>query len=108
MNHFSRENIQRFFESWHEWQKEIPQLYEEKDDLVHEKMNEALQNYYDLLKYGEIEAGEPSILLPLNGEERLAFIKKQQASRYAFIQLDALYDESQKKAARLSITFKKS
>lgn len=98
--------MQRFLEPWNEVREEIPDMYEAGNAAVHEKMDWALKNYYDLLAYGEVEEGEVSALFPLNGEERLEFIEKRKASHYAFIQLDALYEESQKKAARLSVTYK--
>ena len=42
-------------------------------------------------------------LLPLNGEERFEFVKDKISSHYAYIQLDALFTETKKKVARLSI-----
>lgn len=106
MNRFSRENMNRFFEPWSQLKDEIPPLHEAKNPAVQEKMEEALQLYYELLKYGEEIGEKHSLLFPLNGEERLAFIEEQMPRRYAFIQLNALFDESQKKAARLSVTYK--
>lgn len=105
MSYFSRENMQRFFDRWTPLQEDIQKVQDDKSTEVREKMEEALQNYYELLKYGEVEADGLSLLLPLNGEERLAFIEKHMPGRYAFVQLDALYDESRKKAARLSVTY---
>ena len=49
-----------------------------------------------------------AILLPLNGEERFQFVKDRINSHYAYIQLDALYTETKKKAARLSVRKSKS
>lgn len=108
MSHFSRDNMQRFFGTWEQLQQEIPALEDEKGEEARKKMKSALQNYYDLLKYGEVEENEESLLFPLNGKERLAFIEKHMPGRYSFIQLDALYDESRKKAARLSVTYPKA
>ena len=44
-----------------------------------------------------------TLLLPLNGEERFEFVKDRITSHYAYIQLDALYTETKKKAARLFV-----
>lgn len=106
MSHFSRDNMQRFFAPWEQLQQEILAFEDDKSEEAREKMERALQNYYDLLNYGEVEENEESLLFPLNGKERLAFIEKHMPGRYSFIQLDALYDESRKKAARLSVTYR--
>lgn len=98
--------MNRFFKPWDQLREEIPPLHDTHHPAVKEKMEAALQLYYDLLQYGEEEGETHSLLFPLNGEERLAFIEEQMPRRYAFIQLDAVFDESRKKAARLSVTYK--
>lgn len=112
MNRFSNAQIQVFFESWDKSKDDIGQLYGNRSSMASGKLKEAILQYEQLLTYGGTETNphtnktEP-VLLPLNGEERLAFIKKQIKSHYAFVQLDALYDETRKKAARLAITMRK-
>lgn len=106
MERFSREAMAPFFMYWEAHKQAIDKLYKDNHPNAQEKMKEALKEYTTLLRYGEVEDQIQSLLLPLNGEERLAFIEKQIASRYAFVQLDALYDESRKRAARLSLTYK--
>lgn len=111
MNRFSKELLEPYFEPWNHVRDEIDQLYEERNPNVVKMMEEALANYMSLLTHGGTETNHQTehkeyLLLPLNGDERLEFIKKQIHSRYAFIQLSALYDETRKKAARLSVTHK--
>lgn len=112
LSRFSKEALADYFESWNAVKEEIAKLYDQQDANVVKKMEEAIDQYENLLAYGGIQENpqngqEQPVLLPLNGEERLAFIKKQIHSHYAFVQLDALYDETRKKAARLAITKKK-
>lgn len=112
MNRFSKEAVQNYFEQWDGKKEEIEQLYANRSSDAVKKLEEAITQYEALLAYGGTEVHPQTndiqpILLPLNGEERLAFIKKQIRSHYAFVQLDALYDETRKKAARLAIMRKK-
>lgn len=112
MTRFSKEALQIYFEPWDKKKEEIQQLYADRSPEAVKKLEEAITEYEALLTYGGTEENPHSserqpILLPLNGVERLAFIKKQIRSHYAFVQLDALYDETRKKAARLAITMKK-
>lgn len=108
MSRFSKENLQSFLEPWEQKKEEIAKLYDANHSEAPIKLTEAITEYEELLVYGGLEKSQQNgqmepILLPLNGEERLAFIKKQIHSHYAFVQLDALYDETKKKAARLAI-----
>lgn len=112
LNRFSKEALKEFFEPWEQMKVEIAALYDEQNPNAPVKLKEVIVQYERLLAYGGMEESAQSgkmqpVLLPLNGEERLAFIKKQIQSHYAFVQLDALYDETKKKAARLAIMTKK-
>lgn len=49
---------------------------------------------------------EQFILAPLNYEERISFVEAKKTSHYAFVQLDALFDEMRKKFARVTIARK--
>lgn len=96
------------FAKWETVKEEIETLYNQKDKRAVELMNGAINDYTELLAYGGEELNQQSgrvtpVLLPLNGHERFNFIKERIHSHYAFIQLDALYEETRKKAARLSI-----
>jgi len=108
VNYLSAENIAPFYEKWEAVNKQIKKLYDDKDSLAFELMRDAIQNYTNLLEYGGKNIDERTgltvyILMPLNGEERFEFVKDRIASHYAYIQLDALFTETRKKAAGLSI-----
>ncbi|WP_156450414.1 YpoC family protein [Sporosarcina sp. HYO08] len=103
-----RQQLAPFFEQWEAMREEIEAGYANKNRKVVPLMEHAINNFEKLLAFGGKELNERSgkqlyILLPLNGEERLDFIKKKITSHYAFVQLDALYTETKKKAARLAI-----
>ncbi len=88
--------------------EEIEKLYNIEDKEAITYMEIAIRNYTQLLEYGGSELNQRTgkmvaRLLPLNGDERLQFVKDKIASHYAYVQLDALYTEAKKKAARLSV-----
>ncbi len=88
--------------------EKIEHLYSLKNKEAVTYMEQAILNYIELLEYGGSELNERTgklelLLLPLNGTERLQFVKDRIASHYAYIQLDALYAETKKKAARLFV-----
>lgn len=108
LNRFSKEALADYLAPWEQSKEEIGKLYNDRDCNAAAKLQEMIVCYEGLLAYGGNGAHPQSgqqqpILLPLNGEERLAFIKKQIHSHYAFVQLDALFDETKKKAARLAV-----
>lgn len=108
MNPFSKEHTAPHFEKWDVVKEKIEKLYAEKNREAVKLMEIAINDYINLLEYGGQELNEQTgknvaILLPLNGVERLDFIKERINSHYAYIQLNALYDETKKKAARLSV-----
>lgn len=107
MSQFDRAQLVPYFEKWEEVKPIIEQYYDEKDRRFLPLMEEAIENYSMLLSLGgkeENRVGEQvPVLQALNGEERFEFIQVRINSHYAFIQLDALYTETKKKAARLAV-----
>lgn len=106
MNRFSKELLAPHFEKWDLVKEKVEELYSLKDKEAIIFMEHAIRDYEHLLEYGGSELNErtgklDALLLPLNGEERLQFVKDRITSHYAYIQLDALYTETKKKAARL-------
>jgi len=111
VNHFDKVNLAPYFEKWDIVKGEIENLYNQKNNQAVILMTTAIDDYTKLLEYGGKEFNERTgkegyILLPLNGVERFEFIKSKIASHYAHIQLEALYSETKKKAARLSVSKK--
>lgn len=97
-----------YFKRWEAIRDEVEQFYNERDRQAIDRMEEAILIYTELLEQGgtmmdERKAKNVYTLLPLNGEERFEFVKDKISSHYAFVQLDALFTETKKKVARLSI-----
>lgn len=108
MSSFDKEKTKPYFERWESIAPEIEKLYEDKDKQAIGLMLQAISNYEELLAYGGIVKNpktdkEEYLLLPLNGIERLIFIKERIQSHYAYVQLNMLYAEMKKKVARLAI-----
>ncbi|GKV67979.1 hypothetical protein NCCP2716_04770 [Sporosarcina sp. NCCP-2716] len=98
----TKERLAPYFEQWASCKPEIQEKYDRKDASVHEDMTDAIGRYEILLGICAMAGGSDrrTRLEPLNGKERLQFVKDKIASPFALIQLDGLYIELQKKAAR--------
>jgi len=108
VNRFSKEYLTTHYEKWEAVKHNIEKFYDVRDPEAVRLMEIAIDDYTKLLEYGGKEINERTgkskyILLPLNGDERFNFIKDRINSHYAHIQLDALYEETKKKAARLAV-----
>ncbi|MFC5588225.1 YpoC family protein [Sporosarcina soli] len=108
MKPIDKELFSPYFEKWEAIRETIELFYTQKDRQALEMMGEAILAFDELLERGGKMLDERKgkwvyTLEPLNGEERLAFVKAKISSHYAFVQLDALYTETKKKVARLSI-----
>lgn len=107
-NRINKELLAPYFDQWETVRDQIEVLYSQNDNQAVELMNVAIENYSELLERGgnvldERKGKVVYTLLPLNGEERFEFVKDKISSHYAHIQLDALFTETKKKVARLSI-----
>lgn len=112
MVNLDKSQVNHFFDHWDGLKGKIEKYYNEKDGKAVVLMQEAIANFDELLEFGGTEidnrTGEQRYRLsPLNGEERFTFVQDKVNSHYAFVQLDALYDETRKKVARLSIVRKR-
>lgn len=108
MNRFAKIHTAPHFEKWDTVKEKIKSLYDEKSPDAVKLMEIAINDYAQLLEYGGKELDKKTgesvdILLPLNGVERFDFIKSRINSHYAYVQLNELYGETRKKAARLSV-----
>lgn len=106
MSRINKEETTPYFEKWDSVALEIENLYKEKDKKAIELMLTAIENYEELLEYGGKEIDKQTgksvyVLFPLNGEERIEFIKARIQSHYAHVQLNMLYLEMKKKVARI-------
>lgn len=112
-NSIDKEVLAPYFAQWDVKRESIETLYAQKDKRAKERMGEAVELYEKLLDLGGTEMDARNgrnvyRLSPLNGNERLDFVKAKLASHYAFVQLDALFSEMKKKAARLALQNKRS
>lgn len=110
---FNKDILIPYLEHWSSNREKIELAYEQKDHSAVDMMEVAIALYDEMLLHGGIEHDERSQLnvsklLPLNGTERLQFVKDKVRSHYSFVQLDALFLETKKKAARLSLKSKKT
>lgn len=108
VNRINKELLAPYFEQWETVRDQIEAFYIQKDHQAVELMNASIENYSGLLEQGgkvldDRKGKVVYSLLPLNGEERFEFVKDKISSHYAHIQLDALFTETKKKVARLSI-----
>ncbi|WP_432355152.1 YpoC family protein [Sporosarcina sp. A2] len=98
----SKDLIMPYFEKWDVLKLEIQRRYDEKEESALEWMAIAIENYEELLKVSAPAGGTDrrTKMEPLNGEERLQFVKDKVISPFALIQLNLLYTELRKKVAR--------
>ncbi|WOV85452.1 hypothetical protein PGH26_05820 [Sporosarcina jeotgali] len=98
----SKEEIMPYFDKWEALKPGIQELYDQKQSEASESMAAAIANYEELLEMCAPAGGSDrrTKMEPLNGEERLQFIKNKVVSPFALIQLNLLYTELRKKIAR--------
>ncbi|MDN4608706.1 YpoC family protein [Sporosarcina highlanderae] len=94
---------------WNNWiwlNEKIATAFKQRDSKVENLMELAVDNYTEMIgSFVNIVAhaiDDPSeVIEPLNGRERLDFIRGRLNREFAYIQLDALYTEANKKAVSL-------
>ncbi len=83
--------------------EQIEKAYQRKEPSAADLMVKAIENYLLMLRSISItNPSDPhsarSMIEPLNGNERLQFIRERIEGYFAYVQLDALYTEAMKKA----------
>lgn len=92
-----KELLYSFWNQWLKMKAEIEVAYKRKDSEAVNLMGHAIENYLAMLR--TFDSGDStSTIEPLNGKERLQFIRSKITGHFAFVQLDALYTEAMKKA----------
>ncbi|GKV55405.1 hypothetical protein NCCP2222_13520 [Sporosarcina sp. NCCP-2222] len=86
---------------WSSWHEAIQQGRAEKNPSVEQWMRQAIQLYDEMLAAYHDSEDERSAIEPMNGKERIDFVKLKLRSPQAFQQLQALFNEAAKKAASL-------
>jgi len=98
-----KETLYSFWNGWLDVKQSIEDAYKQKDPRVADMMEKAIENYLAMNEsFLQVESSVTneikSSIEPLNGKERLQFIRDKITGYFAYIQLDALYTEAMKKA----------
>lgn len=104
----SKEAVNEWYESWEQLQGKIHIAHDERDSSVGQLMQRAIEQFeYFIVSSSESDVGfseiEPYELMPINGMERLSFVKMRPGQYAAYRQLDELYKETKKRCARLRL-----
>ncbi len=86
--------MEALFAEWKDMRTELTELHRQRDSRAAGRMTEALVLYERLLASCSVFGA-----VPVNGEERLEFIKSRSENYAAFLQLDELFSEMGKKVA---------
>lgn len=91
--------VNEWFAEWEQLQQTIHTLHQERDANVVVHMTKAIALFENFVT--------DENLMPTNGQERLTFVKSRPAQYACYRQLDELFKETKKRAARLRIQQKK-
>ena len=107
--HAKKEHLSDLLHQWSTLREAIQEAFKMKTSNTHQQMNIGIKLYQDLLvQVSESDSFDQEELkdyeiLPLNGQERYTFIIMNSNRYSAFCQLNELFDETNKKIARLRI-----
>jgi len=93
----AKEKMDAWFAEWTELEAEIHTAHDARTGEAKGLMEEAIVLFERLVQ----EAGDE--VLPINGVERLNFIKAKPSQYACYRQLDELFKETKKRAARLRL-----
>jgi len=104
-----KEAVEPYFEQWLDLSTRIHQAHELRNGEAKALMDQGILLFENCILYcsdtpsKSIEESEEYEVLPLNGMERLQFIKTRPGQYACFRQLDELFKELKKRLARLRI-----
>ncbi|WP_432359012.1 YpoC family protein [Sporosarcina sp. UB5] len=96
-----KELLYSYWNNWLDMKENVEEAYKRNDPEVASMMEKAIENYADMIElFSYVNPNGDRIIPvePLNGEERLEFIREKLMKYHAYVQLDALYTEVLKKA----------
>ncbi|MEG0472510.1 MAG: hypothetical protein RR588_09260 [Solibacillus sp.] len=104
----SKEAVNAWYANWEQFQHKIHLAHDARDSSVAQLMQQAIEQFeHFIVSSSETEAAfsetEPYELMPINGMERLSFVKMRPGQYAAYRQLDELYKETKKRCARLRL-----
>lgn len=104
----SKAMVDEWYERWEQLQKEIHVAHDARDASAQSLMKIAIEQFEQYIvasseSEGAFSETEPYEVMPINGMERLSFIKMRPGQYAAYRQLDELYKETKKRCARLRL-----
>lgn len=93
----AKDQVEAWFAQWTTLQANIHEAHDARNGTAKGLMEEAIKLFEQLVQ----AAGDE--VLPINGVERLAFIKAKPGQYACYRQLDELFKETKKRTARLRI-----
>lgn len=108
VENIQKDKIEPFFEQWESLRMQIHELHQARKKEAHPLMEKGIALYEQLISYTSGQTyieNEQYEAFPLNGLERLQFIKSRPSQFASFRQLDELFKETKKKIARLRVQY---
>lgn len=109
VGNIQKEVVDPIFLEWETLSKQIHEAHDQRNGLSKALMEQGIALYERLIittssdSSEELIEGEDYEVLPLNGKERLSFIKARPAQYACYRQLDELFKETKKRLARLRL-----
>ena len=105
-DNISKEIVDAWFAQWEALQQAIHAAHEARNGEAKPLMEQGIAHFEKLLVESaadQVSADVDFELYPINGKERLAFIKAKPGQYACYRQLDELFKETKKRAARLRL-----
>ncbi|ATP39676.1 hypothetical protein CSE16_06200 [Solibacillus sp. R5-41] len=104
----SKEAVNEWYESWEQLQQKIHIAHDARDSSVQQLMQRAIEQFEHFIVTSSesstaFSETAPYEMMPINGMERLSFVKMRPGQYAAYRQLDELYKETKKRCARLRL-----
>ena len=102
----SKDIVDAWFAEWEALQQAIHVAHEARNGEAKPLMEQGIAHFEKLLvesAANPVSADANFELYPINGKERLAFIKAKPGQYACYRQLDELFKETKKRAARLRL-----
>lgn len=105
----AKEEVDVWFAQWEELQREIHAAHDKRDGTAQPLMEKGIALFEQFLldvsdTTEQLDLQQTYEVLPINGAERLQFIKMRPGQYACYRQLDELYKETKKRCARLRLT----
>ena len=104
----SKEAVDTWYEQWEAQRELIHAAHDRRDKTVTQLMEAGIEHFEQFLLAASegnatIDSSAEYELLPINGMERLQFVKLRPGQYACYRQLDELYKETKKRCARLRL-----